>query len=87
MGINLIVGNGYGRSADADGIGKIPSPGGKVARPSASEEKGGRKRNAGGNLPFRITYQTYSQAGRWVEVFRLSQIVKFPPAFLFSQLR
>ena len=27
----------------------IPSPGGKVARPSASEEKAGRKRNAGDN--------------------------------------
>jgi hypothetical protein len=34
---------------------KIPSPGGKVACPSVSEEIAGRKRNAGGNLKIRTT--------------------------------
>ena len=44
-----------GCSPDAAGIEKIPSPMEKVARPSASEELAGRKRNAGGNLKVKNT--------------------------------
>ena len=66
----------------------IPSPGGKVARPSASEEKAGRKRNAGDNPkvsthsrpPKRLV--TERKAG---EGLRVSCRQTSPPAFLFSQ--
>ena len=48
-----------------------PSPGGKVARPSASEEIAGRMRNAGENLRVSTIYQTYGLSD--TEVFRKSQ--------------
>ena len=47
-----------------------PSPREKVARPSASEEIAGRKRNAGSNLIISTTKQTSTQDEIQVEVFK-----------------
>ena len=69
---------------------EIPSPGGKVARPSVSEEIAGRKRNAGGKLKVSTIYKTYSEVGHRIRHgvgLCISNHQSIPPAFLFSQLR